>query len=219
MPRRMRTNFFDIFDANSDDYLTPNEIPAHCVPLFRAAGIKIEISRTEFGKLFRHSGSVHPAEALKPEPGKEKPKKSVQAVGSELIEARDQPPQEKRRTTAPESRRERPLGFPTDYRSWIFVGSNIGLGYKAFPGLSGLAPRFGEGAEVAVQQPEQKAAKMGDFHNVYINPEAYEAYIKSGKFPDKTVLVMDVYKAMDREPKGIVCAATFLESSVRSRWR
>ena len=50
---------------------------------------------------------------------------------------------------------------------------------------------------------------MGDFHNVYINPEAYEAYIKSGKFPDKTVLVMDVYKAMDREPKGIVSRGYF----------
>ena len=49
----------------------------------------------------------------------------------------------------------------------------------------------------------------GDFHNVYINPEAYAHYLQTGEFPDKTVLVMDVYKAEDKEPKNIVLGGHF----------
>ena len=61
-------------------------------------------------------------------------------------------------------------------------------------------------------QPEQKNPKIGDFHNAYINPEAYEAYIKSGKFPDKTVLVMDSTKPWIEMLKASSPVATFLES-------
>src|SRR5207244_12489529 len=60
-----------------------------------------------------------------------------------------------------------------------------------------------------------KEAKHGDFHNVYINPEAYEQYVKTGKFPEKTVLVMDVYKAEEREAKDIVSAGLFPGQQLR----
>ena len=45
-----------------------------------------------------------------------------------------------------------------------------------------------------------KPIKPGNFHNIYINPEAYREYVKSGKFPEKTMLVLDSYKAESGEP-------------------
>ncbi len=44
----------------------------------------------------------------------------------------------------------------------------------------------------------------GDFHNVYINPEAYRAYRETGKFPDPTILVMEVFQGETRDAKGVL---------------
>ncbi len=57
---------------------------------------------------------------------------------------------------------------PEGYREWIFVGSNLGIGYT-------------------------EGGKEGSFKNIYIQPEMYRAYKKTGKFPDKTMLVMEVF--------------------------
>jgi len=61
---------------------------------------------------------------------------------------------------------------PEGYREWIFVGSNLNMGYS-----------------------EDRAPKESRFHNIYIQPEAYRQYSATGKFPDKTVLVMEVIAA------------------------
>jgi len=58
---------------------------------------------------------------------------------------------------------------PSGYREWIFVGSSLGMGYT-------------EGA------PKGPAT----FHNIYLQPQAYRSYAATGKFPDKTMLVMEV---------------------------
>jgi hypothetical protein len=62
---------------------------------------------------------------------------------------------------------------PEGYREWMFVGSNLNMGYT-------------EGAE---------PPKESRFHNIYIQREAYREYAATGKFPDKTVLVMEVIAA------------------------
>jgi hypothetical protein len=80
------------------------------------------------------------------------------------------------------------LQRPTGYRTWVFVGSNLGLQYRR------------DGKES--KQPARE--KPQTFHNVYINPEAYQAYVQTGKFPDRTVLVMEVFEALEREPQDIV---------------
>lgn len=64
---------------------------------------------------------------------------------------------------------------PEGYREWVFVGSNLGMGYQEEN--SGATPREAR------------------FHNIYIQPEAYRAYVATGKFPDKTMLVMEVVSA------------------------
>jgi quercetin dioxygenase-like cupin family protein/ketosteroid isomerase-like protein len=103
------------------------------------------------------------------------------------------PEPDKHRTTAPEYDDKGNLKRPTDFRTWVFVGSNIGLQYSN--DLAGMTPR---------EKKRHQGANIGDFHNIYINPEAYDHYVKTGKFPEKTVLVMDRYEAKDREPKNIV---------------
>ena len=90
------------------------------------------------------------------------------------------------------------LKRPMDFRTWVFVGANIGLQYRK------EAP-----ATTEREKERHKDAKIGDFHNVYINPEAYEHYARTGKFPDKTLLVMDVYEAKEREPQNIVSKGFF----------
>jgi hypothetical protein len=61
---------------------------------------------------------------------------------------------------------------PVGYREWVFVGSSIGMGYQE------------------AKRSENDGPQM--FHNIYIQPEAYRAYVATGKFPDKTMLVMEV---------------------------
>ena len=88
------------------------------------------------------------------------------------------------------------LLLPQKFETWVFAGSNLGLGYS--PDVPNNTR-----AEAARQVQTQQ------FHNVYINPLAYDAYVKTGKFPEGTMLVMDVYVAASREPSGIVNSGTY----------
>lgn len=65
---------------------------------------------------------------------------------------------------------------PQGYEKWVFVGSSLGLSYdpNAKPGD---AP--------------------GAMRNVYIQPEAYDEYARTGYFPDKTVLMMESYEPVE----------------------
>jgi Cytochrome P460 len=84
---------------------------------------------------------------------------------------------------------------PKDFHTWIFVGSNLGLGYaKEF---TADTPR------------EATRADLGEYHNIYLKPEDYAAYVRTGTFPDKTVLVMDVYRAQTRDANGVVTAGSY----------
>ncbi len=91
------------------------------------------------------------------------------------------------------------LKRPAGYETWVFVGSNLGLEYSE---------------DATKEKPTEKKeksrpAKGANFHNVYINPEAYAQYVKTGKFPEKTVLVLDIFKAEEREPRNIVSEGLF----------
>ncbi len=61
------------------------------------------------------------------------------------------------------------LAFPKDYRKWAFLSSGLGMSYTEGP--EGSSPSF---------------------TNVFANPEAYEAFEKTGAWPDKTLLVLEV---------------------------
>jgi hypothetical protein len=68
------------------------------------------------------------------------------------------------------------LMLPEDYRSWVFVGASIGLSYSE-------------------STRTDAAATPGAFHHIYIQPEAYAHFKRTGQFPEKTLLVMEVHKA------------------------
>jgi hypothetical protein len=60
---------------------------------------------------------------------------------------------------------------PKNFDHWLFVGSNIGMSYDS-----------GE------------AKGPGEFHNIYMQPEAFDAYKSTGKFPEKTTFLLVVYQ-------------------------
>lgn len=93
------------------------------------------------------------------------------------------------------------LLVPKDYRSWIYVGTNLSTVYKKdLPG--GAVSR-----EIEETQP-------GSFHQIYINPEAYRTYLETQKFPESTMLIMEVYSAGTKDPKGFLSAGKFEEKRV-----
>lgn len=64
------------------------------------------------------------------------------------------------------------LKLPKDYREWIFLSSGLGMVY----------------GPLASANREDNPM----FDNVYANRSAYRAFLDSGRWPDKTVLVLEV---------------------------
>lgn len=64
------------------------------------------------------------------------------------------------------------LILPEGYGAWVFVGASIGLAYSE----------------------ETRGDGPGMFHRVYTQPEAFAAYQRTGKFPEKTMFVMELYR-------------------------
>jgi len=70
---------------------------------------------------------------------------------------------------------------PTGYREWVFVGSSLGLSYDPVAGEK--------------RKPER-------YHNVYINPSSYREFSRTGKFPDGTMMVLELATAaIKSEPR------------------
>ena len=60
------------------------------------------------------------------------------------------------------------LMFPTGYREWIYLTSGVDMSYSPM------------------------AMDHSMFDNVFVNPEAYHAFLETGTWPDKTMLVLEV---------------------------
>jgi hypothetical protein len=90
------------------------------------------------------------------------------------------------------------LEVPEKFRSWVFVGADLSPQYK--PDLPETVP---------VKEDLPKSKPPDAFHIIYINPESYQAYLRTGQFPDPTILVMEVFKAEDKDQKGILASGQF----------
>lgn len=66
------------------------------------------------------------------------------------------------------------LTRPEGYRKWVFLSSGYGMSYS------------------------QAANGMQMFTNVFVTPAAYDAYVVSGKWPDKTMFVLEEYASTSR---------------------
>ena len=60
------------------------------------------------------------------------------------------------------------LKFPQNYREWIYVTSGVDMSYS--PNM---------------------AMDHSMFDNVFVSPEAYKAFLQTGTWPDKTMLVLE----------------------------
>ena len=63
---------------------------------------------------------------------------------------------------------------PADFREWVFLSAGLGMNYNP------------QGAGAA--NPSRPPA----FTNVYVNPSAYRAFMRTGAWPDKTMFVLEV---------------------------
>jgi hypothetical protein len=60
------------------------------------------------------------------------------------------------------------LNFPENYREWVYLTSGLGMSYSA------------------------QASDHPMFDNVFVNPTAYKAFLATGTWPDKTMLVLEL---------------------------
>ena len=64
------------------------------------------------------------------------------------------------------------LEFPKAYRKWVYLTSELDMSYLP-----------------------NAMRNLSTFGNVFVNPEAYDVFVESGTWPDKTVLVLEVRRA------------------------
>lgn len=79
---------------------------------------------------------------------------------------------------------------PAGYEKWVVIGTSIGLGYS-------------DGDKKDPDNP-------GTFHNVYMQPDAFDHYVQTGEFPEQTVLVVTNLKSQPAKTKGPVSRIGFV---------
>jgi hypothetical protein len=62
------------------------------------------------------------------------------------------------------------MEFPKDYRTWVYLSTGVDMSYTDLPSM-----------------PD-----MHMFDSVFVNRDAYEAFQKTGTWPDQTVMVLEV---------------------------
>src|SRR6202049_2058172 len=78
-------------------------------------------------------------------------------------------------TSGPEYTSDAQLKFPENYREWVYLTTGFDMSYNP-------------------------AMQMGHhmFDNVFVNPESYKAFLETGTWPDKTIMMLEVRGAQDR---------------------
>src|SRR5712664_2278239 len=75
---------------------------------------------------------------------------------------------------APQFTADGKLVRPEGYRKWVYVSSGYGMSYSQSPN------------------------GMQMFTNVFVTPAAYDYFVANGKWPDKTMFVLEVYASTSR---------------------
>ena len=66
------------------------------------------------------------------------------------------------------------LGLPKNYREWVYLSSGLGMTYG----------------------PAQSADPVNpNFDNVFVNPSSYRAFLDTGRWPDKTMFILEVRRS------------------------
>jgi hypothetical protein len=59
---------------------------------------------------------------------------------------------------------------PADYRQWVYLSSGVDMSYN----------------------PKAMASPSPMFDNTFVNPQSYRAFVRTGTWPDKTMIVLEV---------------------------
>jgi hypothetical protein len=70
------------------------------------------------------------------------------------------------------------LKFPANYREWVFLSSGLGMTYGPL------------GANAGEDNPP--------FDNVFVDRAAYRSFLNSGRWPDKTIFVLEVRSSQSK---------------------
>jgi Cytochrome P460 len=76
----------------------------------------------------------------------------------------------------PEYTSDAQLKLPQNYREWVYLTSGFDMSYSA----------------------NAQAADHHMFDNVFVDPESYKKFVKTGTWPDKTTLVLEVREAQGK---------------------
>ena len=80
------------------------------------------------------------------------------------------------------------LVLPSNYREWVFLSAGSGMNY---------------GASAESANPP--------FENVFVNRTAYQAFLKSGQWPDKTTFILEIRSS---ESKGSINAGGHYQAGI-----
>ncbi|MES1261005.1 MAG: cytochrome P460 family protein [Acidobacteriota bacterium] len=70
------------------------------------------------------------------------------------------------------------LLFPANYREWVFLSSGLGMTYGPLASAS--------------------SAEHPSFDNVFVHRAAYQAFLKTGAWPEKTMFVLEVRSSQSK---------------------
>jgi len=77
---------------------------------------------------------------------------------------------------APQYTRDGHLLLPANYREWIYLSSGLGMTYAPAATADHGNPKF---------------------ENVFVSRTAYNAFLESGHWPDKTILILEIRRAAE----------------------
>lgn len=79
---------------------------------------------------------------------------------------------------APQYTSDGQLKLPENYREWVYLSTGIDMSYSSARQMAGMDHHM--------------------FDNVFANPEAYHSFQRTGTWPDKTMLVLEVRGAQSK---------------------
>ncbi len=92
----------------------------------------------------------------------------IAAAGSWMMQRAAEPSA----SNVPEYTKDNQLVMPAHYREWIFLSSGLGMTYgPAAEANRGMGPMF---------------------DNVFVTPSAYQSFLQTGKWPEKTMFILEV---------------------------
>jgi hypothetical protein len=69
------------------------------------------------------------------------------------------------------------LTLPAHYREWVYLSSGLGMTYGPAASADPESPRF---------------------DNVFVNPSSYRAFLDTGKWPDRTMFILEVRRSVSK---------------------